>query len=780
MMQAAQNGRDRLPVSHGTLTAPAYGAHEPGMTIQDFLGILRRRRIVILATVCLITGLAALLAFQLTPRYTATADLLIKPPEFKVIDLQGAVSEPPPDPFAVETELDVMRSNFHAQRVIEALGLLSDPEFNPFINLEDTQPSRFAGIPEWLASHWLTTVSEASYLLPALLPSPAGRAGHNEHQGFPADEEADRNSDEHQRQMAATVRQLLQKLQIEQNAKSYVISINFTSPDPQKAARIANAVAQLYVSGQREEKLAATTDAAAWLTNRVKQLRQAVLESDRKIDEYRNAHQIVSSKLGSLGEQELANLNLEVVTARAERAEKEVRLQRAREVRSRRGSYESLAEVMSSPVVIGLRQQEAAVLQKEAQLSKEFGPLHPIMLEVAAEKENLASKIDLEVGNILANLENEVAVARSREQALAEALGEAKDRSAVTNRAEIELRQLERESEANRSLYESFLTRLKQLEEQLDLVRPDAKVVSLAAVPQNPSFPKPKAMIVIGFTSSVMLGVLMAMLRERLDTAFHTGRQLHEVLGVTSFGLVPAIRRGKGQPRPHRYLLEKPLSAYADAIRSVQKSVELSGPDGRSQIILVTSTLPGEGKTTLALSLAASAARSGRKTVVLDVDLRHPSVAREIGQPFGPGLVEFLTGEATADEIIHVAEFHGNLHFIPVRGLTSSPVDLLESREMATLLTALRTRYHYVFLDGPPALVTDARAAASLADTVLYAVRWNKTKAEVASHGLEALAGNRISVAGLVLTQVNLAQQARYGYGNVASYYGEYKKYCVD
>jgi capsular exopolysaccharide synthesis family protein len=402
------------------------------------------------------------------------------------------------------------------------------------------------------------------------------------------------------------------------------------------------------------------------------------------------------------------------------------------------------------------------------------------MLEAAAEEENLAAKIDLEVGNIVANLENEVAVARSREQALAEALGEAKSRSEVTSRAEIELRQLERESEANRSLYESFLTRLKQLEEQLDLVRPDAKVVSLAAIPQSASFPKRKPMVLIGFTSSVVLGVLMALVRERLDTGFHTGRQLHEVLGVTSFGLVPAIRPGKRETRPHRYLLEKPLSAYADAIRSVQKSVELSWSDGRSQIVLVTSTLPGEGKTTLALSLAASAARSGRKTVVVDVDLRHPSVAREMGQPFGPGLVEFLTGEATADEVIHAADFQSNLHFIPVRGLTTSPVDLLESGEMASLLTALRTRYHYVFLDGPPALVTDARAAAFLADTVLYAVRWNKTKAEVASHGLEALAGSRISVAGLVLTQVNLARQARYSYGDVSSYYGEYKKYCID
>ena len=287
-------------------------------------------------------------------------------------------------------------------------------------------------------------------------------------------------------------------------------------------------------------------------------------------------------------------------------------------------------------------------------------------------------------------------------------------------------------------------------------------------------------MIAVGFTSSMMLGVLLAFLRERLDSAFHTGRQLHEVLGVTSFGLVPAIRCGKRRPKPHRYLLEKPLSAYADAIRSVQKSVELSCIDRRSQVVLVTSTLPGEGKTTLALSLASSVARSGRKTIVVDVDLRHPSVAREIGQPFGQGLVEFLTGEATADEIIHTAHFQSNLHFIPIKGMTSSPVDLLESREMAVLLTGLRTRYDFIVLDGPPALITDARAAALLADTVLYAVQWEKTKSEVALHGLETLAGSRVAVTGLVLTQVDLKRQAKYGYGDAASYYREYKRYYAE
>jgi succinoglycan biosynthesis transport protein ExoP len=295
-----------------------------------------------------------------------------------------------------------------------------------------------------------------------------------------------------------------------------------------------------------------------------------------------------------------------------------------------------------------------------------------------------------------------------------------------------------------------------------------------------PSFPKPKFMIGIGFTSSVILGVLLAFLRERLDSVFHTGRQLHQVLGVPSFGLVPAIRLSKRRPRPHLYLLEKPLSAYADAIRSVQKSVELCRTDRRSPVVLVTSTLPREGKTTLTLSLAASVARSGRKVIVVDVDLRNPSIAREIGQPCGPGLVEFLMGEASADQVIHTAVFHTNLHFIPVKSLTPTPVDLLESRQMATLLAGLRARYDHVLLDGPPALVTDTRAAALLADTILYAVQWNKTKAEIASHGMEALAGSHVSVTGLVLTQVDVALHAKYGYGDLPSYYKKYRKYYVD
>jgi capsular exopolysaccharide synthesis family protein len=319
------------------------------------------------------------------------------------------------------------------------------------------------------------------------------------------------------------------------------------------------------------------------------------------------------------------------------------------------------------------------------------------------------------------------------------------------------------------------------LNEQQDLAEAGATVISSATAPSRPSFPQPKLMIAVGFTGSLMLGMLFAIAAESLESGLRSGRQVEQVLGIPHLGLVPKLSGLKGE-KPHQYLMKKPRSAYAEAVRAVQVGLHFSNPEQPPHVILVTSSLPGEGKTTLALSLATTAARSGHKSIVVDLDLRHPSVRRELGQAIsGPGLVEVVNGELTLDEVIYHDETVPNLHAITIGRSTSNPTDLLASPKLHALLTQLRSRYNYIILDAPPLLgLADTRIAARLADAVLFVVRWGKTNDEVAVNGIDSLLESRTTVAGAVLTQVDVRNHTKRAYGDAMQYYGKYEKYYVN
>lgn len=314
-----------------------------------------------------------------------------------------------------------------------------------------------------------------------------------------------------------------------------------------------------------------------------------------------------------------------------------------------------------------------------------------------------------------------------------------------------------------------------------DPARAGARVISSATVPGAPSFPRPRLMIAVGFTGSLMLGMLLAIAAEGMDSSLRSGRQVEQALGVPHLGLIPQLAKLNGD-KPHAYLLRMPRSAYAEAVRAVQVGLQFSDPDRPPQVILVTSSLPGEGKTTLTLSLAASIARSGRKTIVVDLDMRHPSIRRELGQAIsGPGLVEAVSGESALDDVIWRDGALPNLHAIPVGSATSNPTDLLASPRLSALLTELRSRYEVVILDAPPLLgLVDTRVAAGLADAVLLAVRWGETSAEAAVNGMDSLRESRPLVAGAVLTQVDVRSHTRRAYGDALQYYDKYEKYYLN
>ena len=750
-----------------TSAAPRYygygAAPDEPVDARALTKIVRRHRLLILGTVLAISGMAALLAFTMTPRYTGIASVTIDPQATRVVNTEAILEERPQDRWTIETHLTLIKSRSFARRLIALHDLLADPEFNGALQPAE-QPGAIAEqvrrVSQWLSTSVLARTGLAMPSLPGPAPAPER---------------------DPQAIMEAAVDRVLGRLDAERAGESYAISIKFTSTDPAKAARLATHVAELYVQEQLGAKQAAAGRAAEWLSGRLTELRARLLESENAIASFKTENELIDSKGVTLNSAQLTALHSQLIETRAQRAEKESKLGLLRRVGRERNGYESINEILLSPVIAHLKTLQTELLRQEAQLNQEYGPRHPKIIQLNAEKQELADKIYREVQNIINAFESEVSFLRNRERALEDSLDEAKQSVAVGQRAEVHLAELEREAEANRELYKALLDRYKKLTEQRETIEAGAEVISTAPVPNGPSFPQPKLIVAVGFTSSLILAGLLALIAESVQSGLRSTRQIERVLGVSCLSHVPQINF-KSDCLPHQYPARKPRSAYAEAIRAVHVSLQFAQLDRPPRVVLVTSSLPGEGKTTLALSLAASAAAAGHKTIILDLDLRHPSVRPASGQPLtAPGIVELVTGDASLEHVVYTDPVQPNLDMITVRRNPINPCDVLASKQMAQLIAKLRTKYKLIVLDLPPILgITDAKIAMHLADAVLFVVRWGKTKTEVAENGIGALRECHAPIVGAVLTQVDMDAHAKGAYGDAAAYYGNYKRYYLE
>ena len=416
-------------------------------------------------------------------------------------------------------------------------------------------------------------------------------------------------------------------------------------------------------------------------------------------------------------------------------------------------------------------------------MSSTYGDKHPVMVNLRSEIGSIRGKMQEEAGRIVRDFENEVSVASAREQELTNSMKRLQDDAARADLAGVELGALQGDVDTNRELFTAFLTRFREIVEQQGLEEADAKILSGAVQPNGPSHPKVMLLTLVAFGASLVLGVLLVFLIERwgADYGFRSADEINAALGARALALVPDLSRRETQgSAAEDYILQKPHSAYAEAVQRIRTSLFLADNERPPKTILVTSSVPLEGKSTIAASLARQSAASGLKVILIDADLRRPRLHEVMGLSNENGLSEVLTGRANPEVAIKRDEKSG-LDFLPAGIGVASPPDLFRSSTMRILLEETAAYYDLVIIDTPPiAAVSDSFTLSSLVDKALYVIRWEQTPRNVALAGIRQLVEAGADIAGIVLSRVDLKKHARYGYANSGYYRGSYQKYYIN
>lgn len=687
----------------------------------DLLAMVRtiwRGKVIILACVLVAMFAAGYYAFGVAvPTYRATAQMSLEIRTESVIDVESVLSGMSSDRASINTEMEIIRSRELIGRLVDELDLMNDPEFNAALR----PPEGFSvnTVKAWIRG-----------LIPGQ-PDPA--------EVPPPTEEQIRNGviDAVRGTIATSI-----------GRESYVFTISATTQSAAKSALIANTLARIYRDDQIMLKVEATESAAIWLAERVSELEVELEASQTQINELRTRNALISPEA-------LAALDTQAVQVNAELQEAELALARAQE----------RVALLEGALTGDFAQRAAAA--GDAQLQA-------LATEAAAGDGQAAQRFDRRYDQLLQQEVGQIDRAREVVETLRQQTATIASQYEQQSAALIQIEQLQRDSEATRVLYETFLTRLKETSVQVGVHQADSRILS-EATPGTLVAPRKTRIIALAMILGAIAGAGIVLMREFLQNTYRTADDLERRTGVTVLGQVPRIP-ARRRPDTIAYLTEKPTSAAAEAIRNLRTSVLLSNVDRPPQVILSTSSIPGEGKTTLAIALAQNLAGLDKRVILIEGDIRRrtftvyfPEAAKNAG---------VLSVVSRKVPLADAVWRHPALKIDVLMGEKSSinAADVFSSESFRELLAELRMAYDYIIIDTPPVLVVpDARVIAPMADAVIYAVNWDRTTHAQVDEGLKQLRTVKVHVTGLVLSQIDPKGMRRYGYGN---YYGAYSRYA--
>jgi exopolysaccharide transport family protein len=709
----------------------------------------------ILVTAVLATAISLLYLRLIPPTYSAQVQVLLGNPRAQFVQQQSLLAEPAFDLNEIETQLLLLKSRSTAVAVINQLKLADDPEFT------DSGPP--------LLSLWQRLRTSVS--------SPP----------------KDRQSDAQGQQSEAAIDNFLDRLSANRVGFSNVIEISFNSRSAKRAAEIANAVASTYIADQLEAKFEANRKATSWLQERLRDLGEQALTAQRAVDAYKAQNNIVSSDGKPIGEQQITELNARLVAARAQTSEARAKLTRYENLLSsdpaKPSSIDNLdaigADAMNSQIITTLRQQYLEWARREAELSARVGRDHLAVVNIRNRMREYRNSIFDEVKRLAGISQSEYEFAQQRQQEIEKQLAEAVSHSRSTNSAELTIKDLESRAKGLRSLYETFLQRYVGSTQQETFPISATRVVSPASPSQTKSKPNPMLILAFGIIGGVALGVVLAFIRDVMDRVFRTSSQLEAALELPCLSLVPLQRTptstkslARSQradedlrqrtlstvPAVHGAVVGMPLSRFTEAIRSMKLAIDHNPMNVSNQVIGITSALPNEGKTTIAVSLAQLIGHSGKRAIIVDCDLRNPSLTTSLAPKAIAGLIEVANGNHSLEETIW-RDPQTNLALLPAvrRGTLVHTSEILSAETISNLFDRLRASYDYVIVDLPPLTpLVDVRACASLVDCFILVVEWGRTKIDVVQHALHTAPDIHESLIGAVLNKTDIKAMARY------------------
>lgn len=713
MAQTGSNGQGAARVGH------LPGKHDDeGLDLLHLLTTLWHGRWLIIAFTFLMVSIGGYYAFRVaTPRYASTANLALQMRSQLVREVDSAVANIPPEFAAMYTELEVITSRRIIEQVVRDLELTKDPEFNPA--LQETPAFSMDGLKRGLRG-----------VLGIELP--------NAPENFDVNSPASFN---------ATVSGVRRAIVADAKRYTYIFTITATTEDPRKSALIANAVADTYIKDQIAVKYEAVEQAISWLSERVVALESELKQKEDAIKALHSATDLISAeRLEGLNRQAKESRD-RLEETRKSAAEARATLAKLQTLRQA-GNAQDLAQALSDPTLNRLLTDLRAGADNAQRL---FDARVELLLTRA---ETNANRLDLQATTLQTAVERLQAQIEEQANDLATLL------------------QLERDAQATSVLYETFLSRLKETTVQRGLQQADVRVISSAG---RGSYVEPRKSMILGVAAilGAVLGMLIILLRQFLYNGFRTAEDLARASGLTVLGQIPRIPiKSRAELIP--YLVDKPTSAAAEAVRNLRTSILLSDLDHPPQVIMSTSSVPAEGKTTQAIALAHNLSGLGKKVLLIEGDIRRRTFTKYFSHTAAHGVLSVLSGSVTLkDAVIHDDLLNADVLMGEKTNVNAA--DVFSSDAFHQFLDKTRAEYDFIIIDTPPVLVVpDARVIAQSVDAVVFSVAWDSTTKSQVTEGLQQFDIVNQKVTGLVLSQIDPSRMKRYGYGGK---YGAYSHY---